>query len=336
MAVAELKPVYLIVGNDRPKVEVALSRLRGRFEAGSVERLGAGGKDGVAGIDVVAACNAGTLLLGERLVLVTEVDGRRDDRGRLSGGWKTADVEAVVDYLAAPAPGTVLCLVAEELKQDSALAKACRKVGDVLVWEVDRKKLAEWVAKSFAERGVRIERDACEALVELVGEDKLTLALEIDKLVTWAASEPLGVEEIRRVAVPSGETPPWELTDAWGRREIGAALAAMEAMLEGGARPARDGAAALAGLLGGHLGKLTRMKALLEKGVRPKEAAATLGLKPFPGQKLARQAEAFSVEELRDATTRLARLDHALKGGSRLAPELELQLAVTDVAREPR
>lgn len=336
MAVAELKPVYLIVGNDRPKVEVALSRLRGHFEAGSVERLVAAGKDGVAGADVVAACNAGTLLLGERLVLVTEVDGRRDDRGRLTGGWKGADVEAIVDYLAAPAPGTVLCLVAEELKQDSALAKACRKAGDVLVWEVDRKKLAEWVAKSFVERGARIERDACEALVELVGEDKLTLALEIDKLVTWAAGEPLGVQEVRRVAVSSGETPPWELTDAWGRREIGAALAAMEAMLEGGARPARDSAAALAGLLAGHLGKLTRMKALLEQGVRPKDAAATLGLKPFPAQKLARQAEAFSVEELRDATTRLARLDHALKGGSRLAPELELQLAVTDVAREPR
>ena len=65
------------------------------------------------------------------------------------------------------------------------------------------------------------------------------------------------------------------------------------------------------------------MKALLESGMPPKDAAAKLGLKPFPGQKLARQAEEFSVEELRDATLRLAHLDHALKGGSRLAPELE-------------
>ncbi len=78
------------------------------------------------------------------------------------------------------------------------------------------------------------------------------------------------------------------------------------------------------------------MKALLEEGVRPKDAGAKLGMKPYPAEKLARQAEQFSVEELRDATVRLARLDHALKGGSRLAPDLELQLAVADVAREPR
>ena len=132
---ADLKPAYLIIGNDRPKVEVALGRLRARFDPGAVERLVAAGKDAATGADVVAACNAGTLLLSERLVLVTEVDGRRDERGRLSGGWKAADTEVVVEYLGAPAPGTVLCLVAEELKRDSALAKACQKIGDVLVWE---------------------------------------------------------------------------------------------------------------------------------------------------------------------------------------------------------
>lgn len=336
MATSELKPVYVILGNDRPKVEVALARLRSRFDPGSIERLIAAGKDGATGSDAVAACNAGTLLLGERLVLVTEVDGRRDERGRLGGGWKAQDVEAVVEYLRAPAPGTVLCLVAEELRQDSALAKACRSAGDVLLWEVDRRKVGDWVAKSFAERSVKVEREAVDALVECVGEDKLALAVEIDKLAIWADGEPVGADEVRRIVAPHHEVPPWELTDAWGKHDVAGALTAMEGMLERPDGAARGGVAGLAGLLAGHLSKLTRMKALLEAGVRSKDAATTLGLKPYPAQKLARQAEELSVEELRDATTRLARLDHALKGGSRLAPELELQLAVADVAREPR
>ena len=75
---------------------------------------------------------------------------------------------------------------------------------------------------------------------------------------------------------------------------------------------------------------------LLEEGLRPKDAGAKLGMKPFPGEKLARQADEFTLEELREAIVRLARLDHALKGGSKLAPDLELQLAVTDLARETR
>ena len=69
MAAQELKPAYLVTGNDRPKVERTLERLRGRFDPGSIERLIAG-KDGVSGADVVAACNSGTLLAGDRLVLV--------------------------------------------------------------------------------------------------------------------------------------------------------------------------------------------------------------------------------------------------------------------------
>jgi DNA polymerase III subunit delta len=336
MAAAELESVYLIAGNDRPKVELALARLRARFDAGSVERLVAAGKEGASGADVVAACNAGTLLLGERLVLVTEVDGRRDDRGRLTGAWKAADVDAVLEYVRAPAPGTVLCLVAEELKKDSALAKACAKAGDVLVYDVDKRKLDGWVAERFRQRGVKVDPDACKTLVELVGEDKLALALEIDKLATWADDEPIGAEEVRRMVARLADEPPWALTDAWGKREIAAALAVVESELDRSPRPRRDEAAALGARLGGHLVKLTRMKTLLEQGVRPKEAAAKLGMKPYPAEKVARQAERFSIEELRDATLRIARLDHALKGGSKLAPELELQLAVTDVAREPR
>ena len=335
MATHELKSAYLVTGNDRPKVERTLARLRARFDPGSIERLVAG-KDGASGDDVVAACNAGTLLAGERLVLVTAVDGRRGDFDRLSGGWKATDVEAVVEYLRAPAPGTVLCLVGEEVKQDSPLAKACAKVGDVLAWEIGKKEVVRWVSDSFQARGVRVGADACQTLVEKVGDDKLTLALEIDKLATWAGDEPLGVEEVERLATPSAEGHPWDLTDAWGARDVGAALAVVEATYTRSPRTRASEAAALSARLGAHLTRLTRMKALLEAGMRPREAGAKLGMKPFPSDKLARQAEQFSAEELRDAIVRLARLDHALKGGSKLAPDLELQLAVTDVARKRR
>jgi hypothetical protein len=50
-------------------------------------------------------------------------------------------------------------------------------------------------------------------------------------------------------------------------------------------------------------------------------------------QKLVRQAEAFTDDELRDAAVRLAELDHALKGASRLSADLELERAIVDVAR---
>ena len=335
MATQELAPVYLITGNDLPKVETALERLRRRFDPGSIERLVAG-KGGVSGSDVVAACNAGTLLGGERLVLVTHVDGQRGEFDRLAGGWKTDDVEAIVAYLRDPAPGTVLCLVAEEVKKDSPLAKAVAKLGTVLAWEIGKKDAIGWIAKGFQERGVKVGGDACKTLLDLVGDDKLILAREIDKLATWAAGEPLGVEEVQQLATASAEAQPWDLTDALGRRDAGAALEVVESTYARSSRTRTSEAAAFGARAGQHLLRLSRMKAMLEAGLSIDEAGGKLGLKPYPAKQLARQTQAFSADELRGGVVRFARLDHALKGGSKIAPDLEVQLAVADVARESR
>ena len=282
--------MYLVTGNDVPKVERTLERLRRRFDAGSVERLVAG-KGGASGADVVAACNAGTLLGGERLVLVTHIDGQRGEYDRLSGGWKADDVEAVVAYLRDPAPGTVLCLVGAEVKKDAPLAKACAKVGDVLAWEIGKKDAIGWIAKSFQERGVKVGADACKTLLDLVGDDKLVLAREIDKLATWAAGEPLGVEEVQRLATASAEAQPWDLTDALGRRDAGAALEVVESTYarsstgRGRARPPRSALAA-----GQHLLRLSRMKAMLEAGLSVDEARRQARPQAVPRQ-AARQAD---------------------------------------------
>ena len=97
-----------------------------------------------------------------------------------------------------------------------------------------------------------------------------------------------------------------------GGRDMAAALTVMESDFENSR--GRGEIPRLVGQLGGHLHKLTAMKRLLEEGVAPKDAAGKLGMKPFPAQKLARQADGFSVEELRDASVRLARLDHRAEG----------------------
>jgi DNA polymerase III delta subunit len=91
----------------------------------------------------------------------------------------------------------------------------------------------------------------------------------------------------------------------------------------------------LAGSLAGHVGRVRACQALAAEGVRPRDAAGRLKMHPFAAEKAFAQAERFSVEELRSATVRLAELDVALKGGSRLAGDLELARAIVDVTREP-
>jgi DNA polymerase-3 subunit delta len=332
VAEAPDKPVYLITGGDRPKIETALGRLRAHFSPEAIESVSA---VDTSGDEAVGLCNAGSLFGDARLIVVRDVDGQRDGEGRRKGGWKAADVAAVTDYLVNPAPATVLALVADELKSSSALWKASAKAGSVLSFEVAKKELHGWVAEQFRQLGVRAEPEAVSALILLAGDDLTALKVEVDKLATWASGEPIGEREVAALVAPNADVPTYELTEAWSAREVGRALEISESIFDHEPRPRRDVAPRLAGTLGSHVSRLRALQRLSAEGVRSKEAAERLKLHPFRAQKLMAQAEGFSGEELDDAVVRLAELDGALKGQSRLAPDLEVQRTLVDLARRP-
>jgi DNA polymerase III subunit delta len=308
------------VGSDRPKIGRALHRLRERVGEDSTELLSA--RD-TSGADAVAACNAlGLFAGGGRLVVVDEVER-----------WKVDDVKHIAAYLASPSPATVLALVGVETKSDSPLAKAVGKAGEVLRYDVARRRVPEWVAEQFARLGAAAEPEACRALVETVGDDLDGLSSEIDKLVTWAGGERITADAVALVAVGRAETPSFAVTDAWGRRDVGGTLAATESLLERSHRPRSGELMRLVSSLVAHVGRVRRIARLADEGVRPRDAAGRLKMHPFAAEKAGQQAANFSADELAQAVVRLAELDAAIKGGSRLPAELELERALVDVTR---
>jgi DNA polymerase III subunit delta len=323
---AELLSAYLIVGTDRPKVTRALRRLRDRVGEAAAEQLSA---HEASGDDVAAACNAlGLFTVERRLVVVEHVER-----------WKTADLKAVEEYLKRPAPTTVLALTGEDVKRDSALAKAVAKSGEVLVYDLptrgrsSKADLPKWVEQQFRERGVQIDHDAARALVELVGENAEELATEVDKLTTWAAGERIGERQVEELVPARAEVPPFDLTDAWGRRDVVAVLAAGERIVERSGDAPRDVLLRITGLLTSHVGRVRECQALDAQGVPPAAGAERLKRNRFYVQKLYDQARNFSSEELGEAIVRLAQLDFALKGGSKLPGELEFARALVDITR---
>jgi DNA polymerase III subunit delta len=314
----ELKPAYLIAGSDRPKVDRAVARLRSRFDPEAVELLSA---VETTGDDAVAACNVmGLFGAGTRLVVVEGVEA-----------WKAADAKAVAAYLKAPAPGTTLALVAAELKKDAPIAKTVAAAGDLLIWDVSARAIPRWVAEQFKLHNTNAEPEACRLLVELVGDDLYELAGEIEKIATWADGADVTEADVEGLVAPRAESPPWNVTDAWGARDVGGVLREAEKMLDRTGDPVSRTIPRLVSSLTRHLQRARAAHRLEEQGLSPQEAASQLGMKPYPAQKLFGQIRNFSGTELDDALIRLAELDHALKGGSRLANELELERALVDI-----
>lgn len=318
MSESELRSVYLLTGGDRPKIRRALERLRSRFGPESVETLSA---EGVDGPGAVAALNSLGLFAGDggRLVIVEEVER-----------WKKADEEAVVSYLADPVPGAVLALVAADLK-GSTLPGQCAKAGEVLTYDVPRPRdLPTWVRAQFERVGVQADGEAARALIEIVGEDATALATEVEKLAAWSGGEPVGRREVELLAAPAQEASAWAIMDAWGARDLPSALVACQSDLEHGADPF-----AVAMRLSSQVALVRQAQTLGEEGLGVKDIAKRLRKHEFRVRKALGHAENYTRDELDEAVIRLAALDAALKGASRLAGELELERAIVELVREP-
>jgi DNA polymerase III subunit delta len=315
-----LLPAYLLVGGDRPKIRLALRRLRARFGEESFELLPA---ESTEGTEAVAACNALGLFAGEggRLVVVEGVER-----------WKADDVDAVAAYLREPVPGAVLALVTEEpLAKGSKLPDVVAASGQVLAYEAPRPRdLPAWVRARFEGLHVQADADAARALVEIVGDDVTALTTETEKIGAWAGSEPVGRREVEALAASAQEASAWALTDAWGARDLPRVLVACESDLEHGEEPF-----VVAMRLSAQVGLVRSVQALAEDGLGAKDIAKRLRKHEFRVRKAIGHAENYSRDELDAAVIRLAALDAALKGASRLAGEIELERALVELVRAP-
>lgn len=222
----QLRPAYLIHGDDHGAVAERRARLRALVEGDggsvSVEFL-----EGEAGSPaaVARALAAMTLAIGQRVIIVDGVER-----------WREADVEgSLAPAMAQMPPDTTLALFAREearSKAPSALHKAVKAAGGQVESEmtVKRWELPKWVRAQGERMGLRLDSAAAAALVEQVGERQQRLLRELETLALEgggaAASGPRVVtaEEVALRTAHSSERAAYALADALVGRDPRAAL----------------------------------------------------------------------------------------------------------------
>jgi DNA polymerase III subunit delta len=222
---AELKPAYLIHGDDHGAVAERRAGLRALAEgqgggSASVELLEG---EAASPAGVAQALAAMTLAIGRRVIVVDGVER-----------WRQADVEThLVPAMAQMPPATTLALFAREESRASAPAavhSAVERAGGQVAAQMTVKpwQLAAWAREQAARVGLSLDSAAAKALVAQVGERQQRLLRELEKLALEGASEDaddsgdagdagrrrVGVEQIERRAAHSAEWPAYGLADA--------------------------------------------------------------------------------------------------------------------------
>lgn len=264
---------------------------------------------------------------------------------RRLGVFPAAEVDPLVDYLAAPLETTRLLLVWEKGAAQTqnrplpaALAAAVEAAGGVCHRaEVGRGRAGKaWLGEQLAGAAVRLDRAAADLLAEHLGENRTRVWAVLDTLEgAYGAGARLGADDVAPFLGTRGTVPPWELTDAIGRGDIAGSLGCLQRLCGPEAMHPMQILAILRN-------NFDRMLHLDGSGARDEAAAAEVlreagllrrGGSTFPARGALAASRRLGPEGIRRAVALLAAADLDLRGRTALEPEVTLELLVARLSR---
>ncbi len=315
MLVAELKPVYLIHGDDDAKIDEWRTRIRRRAEA----ELGPGGVELFDG----ATCSPGDVAAS--LAVLTFDTGTRYIVAENAGEWRAGELDPLTEALGAMPPDTVLMLAVRG-KPLKGLVKAVEAAGGEIREHAAPKpwEMPKWVVSQAREQGLHLDVQAAKALLAIVGPRQQRLVREIEKAATALHPQTsASAEDLERLA--AGETSPklYDLADAVVAGDVEATVALAEDLTSQDDRPSR-----FVYPIVNRLREVHRVVELLDAGVAEKDLAAAMRLPPWRVRKAVSLARRADREALRRAICRFAELEVELRGGGTLDEGTAVTLAL--------
>ena len=302
---AELKPAYLVCGDDDAKIDAWRARVRHRAE----EERGPGGLETFDArtaepAEVVAALTALTFDPGTRYVLVDEV-----------GAWKAAQLEPLEAILAEMPPETVLVAIVrgKALKQ---LAKAVEGAGgEVREYPAPKPwELPKWIAERGRELGLQVDQEAAKELVALVGVSQQRLSRELEKIaLAIHPSTNVTLANVDDLAARDTAPQVYDLADALVAGDLKATLALAEQLESHGERPGR-----LVYPVVRRLREVHRAASLLDQGLPESKVGESLKAPPWLVKKTVARAKKADRAALERAICVFADLEIDMRGGGEL------------------
>ena len=301
----DLKPAYLVCGDDDAKIDAWRARLRKRAE----HDRGPGGLETYdARASEPAEVAAGLSLLSfdpaTRYLLV-------DD----AGAWKAGQLAPLEGALEDLPPDTVLVLVVRG-KATKQLVKAVEKAGgEVREYAAPKPwQLPKWCVERAGELGLQLDNEAAKGLVALVGTSQQRLSRELEKITI--ALHPVAnatLADVERHAAGDAAAGAYDLADAVVAGDQRATLALAHGLEAHGERPGR-----LMFPIVRRLREVHRAAALLEAGMTEQKVQEALRAPPWLAKRTVSRAKKADPAALERALCVFADLEVDMRGGGEL------------------
>jgi DNA polymerase-3 subunit delta len=313
--VAELKPAYLVCGDDDAKIDAWRARVRRRAE----EERGPGGLETFDARQSDPGEVAGSLAMlsfdtATRYLLVDDV-----------GAWKASQLGPLEEALNDLPPDTVLVLIARG-KAAKQLSKAVEKAdGETSEYAAPKPwELPKWCVGHARELGLQLDQDAAKELVARVGSSQQRLSRELEKIgLALYPSVSITAAEVERLAASDTAPGAYDLADALVAGDLRATLALAERLEEHGERPGR-----LIYAVVRRLREVHQAASLLAAGMPDAKVSESLKGPPWATKKVIAKAKKADVATLERAICVFADLEVELRGGGEVRVDEDAAFSV--------
>ncbi len=339
-ATGNLRPVYLVVGEERYLSDRVIAALREATMKGGIAGFN---EDkflaGEASVDAVLSASKQVPMMAKRRFVLArglerwegkKSESDEEDDAPVDTKSKAASpLDALAEYAKAPVSSTVLVLSANKLHGQRKIVTAAKK-GDFIVncEPLSRKDLPGFVRKMAKDKGHDIAADVADHLAEIAGPELGYVADAIERLSLFVGEgAPITDDAVATMVTKVRQSTVWELLDALTKRRIDKAMATLADVVD-----PKDGGLKLLGAVAWSVRQLVKMESALREGANESEAAARAGVPPFRARDAAQTVRALPRGTLTVWLKLLAEADLALKSSRRTAQSI-LETMVISMCR---
>ncbi len=314
----KLAPFYLFYGQSRFRRETALNKIREAFIPAEARdfnlQIFYGEKEGTSDratpADIIDAVQTLPFMSSNRLVIV-----------RRAENFTASELESFIPYLDDPVESTCLIFLSSKPNFNMKFYRKIRGLGRA----VNFKKLYDnqiipWIKRTAKELNIDIEDQACAYLMQIVGDRLMDLYSELEKLSIRHGDTPVGIEDVKELAIYSRIYTNFELMDKISFKQCAESISALNRFLEEGGKNAAFGAL---GMLNRQMRLLWQAKSIIQGGGQTADVARKIRLPINLTKKITQQSREWSIQELERSFNLLYQADGLMKSSSRVRLVLE-------------
>lgn len=316
-----VKPIYVLSGDDAYLRDEAIKAIVARAVEGDDMAVARFLGDQVKLADVLDEVRTLPFLAKCRVALVENADP-----------FVTAYRKDLETYAEKPASSGVLVLSVKSWPGSTKLAKLVDKVGLAIECKTpNERELPAWLvqfARSRAE--VKLDADAAQLLVELVGPEIGLLASEVEKLAVYVGEKAsIGRLDVARMVGAGRVETIWRTLEAATTGQGGEALADLDRLIASGEHPIKLLAGISQPLLKVyHAGRLRRAR------LDVKEACRIAEINPYGVEKTRQQHAHLGPGRVERLPEMLLQADLDLKGETSITPRVVMERLFVQLARK--